>query len=155
VTESDDLVGHEELSPAEALASTQVAREVLARRVGVPWTWHAFIAAGLAAYIVLVAVPLPWWAFWVLAPWLPVFVVFYWDRTLRVGVKAGRAAARRSDPLRWWVGVALVAVPFAGMMLDVRWQQARLLSGLFDSLLLFVGLRWLNRRAIARIRNAA
>ena len=155
MTDDRDEFEREELSPTEALASTKAAREALARRADIPWFWHAFLAAGTGVYLVLVAEPLSWWALVALVPWPIALVVMKRSRERRVGVEAGRATGRTADPLRWWIAGLGVAVLFAGMMLDARWQQARLLSGLVATALLLVGLRWINRRLVSRILDAA
>jgi len=153
--ESDDVDEAEELSPAEALASTRAARERIARRVAIPWTWHVFLSLGMGVYVVLIGEPLYWWAYFFIGAWPLVLVSMMSVRSRRVGVEAAGATTRTSDPLQWWLAGAVVAVLFAGFTLDARWEHARFVSGLLATVLPFVGLRWLNWRLVSRIRSAA
>ena len=152
--ESDEVDEVENRSPAEALASTKAARETLARRVAIPWTWHAFLAVGMGVYAVLIFEPLCWWAYFLLAPWPFALVFMKRARWRRVGVEAGGPTGRTSDPMRWWLAGVPAAVFFAGSMLDTRWEHARFVSALLATVLLFLNLRWLNWRLASRIRNA-
>ncbi len=147
----DEVDEAEELSPAEALASTKAARETLARRVAIPWIWHAFLAVGMCGWPVLIFEPR---AYPFIGAWPGTLIAIMAARSRRVGVEAAGATSRTSDPLRWWLAGAVVAVLFAGFTLDTRWEHARFVSGLLATVLLFVGLRWLNWRLVSRIRNA-
>jgi hypothetical protein len=155
MSDSEVRADHEDLNPAEALATAAAAREALVRRVAVPWTWHAFLALGMGVYLVILAEPHYWWAYVVLAPWPLALVFMKRLRARAVGVEAEGATSRTSDPLRWWLVGAALAVLFAGLVLETRWEHARLVSAVLATVLLFVGLQWLNHRLIARIRNAS
>src|SRR5664279_2405328 len=98
--ESGEVDEAEELSPADALASTKAAREAVARRVAVPWAWHAFPAVGMGVWTVLIFEPLYWWAYFLLAPWPLALIFMNRERWRRVGVEAGGPTGRTSDPLR-------------------------------------------------------
>jgi len=153
--ESDELAEDEGLSPAAALANTKAARAALARRVDIPWAWHAFLSLGMGVYVVLIGEPLYWWAYFFIGVWPATLFAIRGVRSRRVGVEAAGATTRTSDPLQWWLAGAVVAVLFAGFTLDTRWEHARFVSGLLATVLIFVGLRWLNWRLVSRIRRAA
>ena len=151
----DEVDEAEELSPGEALASTKAARETLARRVSVPWTWDAFMSAGLGAYLCLLAEPRPWWTYFLIAPWPFALILMKRARQRRVGVAADGATSRTRDSVRWWTLGVVLAVLVAGWTFDWRWEHARLGTAVLAAAIVFAGFRWLNHRLVARIRNAS
>ncbi len=152
--ESEERAEREDLSPADALASTRAARETLARRVAIPWAWDAFMAMGLGLVLWLAA-DFPTTAPFVLFPFPVAAMWMKRARQRRVGVVSDGSTSRTLDPLHWWVPLVAIAAGFTGLALRARWEHAMLTAAVFAAAVLFVGLRWINRRAIARIRNAS
>lgn len=152
--ESDSSSEREDLSPAEALASTQAGREAIVRRITTPWSWDAAVAVGAGAFgCLIVAFPYPAGVF--LA--IPGALAAMWverTRQRRVGVVADGSTSRTFDPVRVWaVGVA-VAVCWAGLAASTRWEPAAFIGVVAAAAVMFAGLRWVNRRAVAGIRDA-
>lgn len=152
--ESDEVAEVEDLSPAEALASAKAARETLARRVAVPWTWDAFIATNLGVMLWLLAA-FPTTAPLFILPWVMVEMWMERARQRRVGVVSDGSTSRTSDPLRWWVPSAALVVGLTGIAIHDTWAPAPPVAAVLASAIIYVGFRWINRRAIARIRNAS
>ncbi|NYI42575.1 hypothetical protein [Demequina lutea] len=151
--ESDDLAEREDLSPAEALASTKVARETLARRVSVPWTWDAFMATSIGVVLWL-SPDFPTTAPFVVVPCA--FAVLWMKRARqwRIGVVSDGRTSRTHDPLHWWVPLVALAVGETGLWNYDTWAPAAPVAAVLATAIVYVGFRWINRRAIARIRNA-
>jgi hypothetical protein len=152
--ESEERAEREDLSPAEALASTRVARETLARRVSVPWTWDAFMAVISGVILILVG------QFQIEAGYigLAAGLAGLWAkraRQWRAGVISDGRTSRTLDPLHWWVPLVAVAVGGVGIWNQDTWAPALPVVAVFEAAFFFVGLRWINRRAIARIRNGS
>ncbi|NYI42576.1 hypothetical protein [Demequina lutea] len=151
--ESDVDGESEELTPAESLASAKAARERLARRVKVPWVWDAFQAVGAGAVVGLVM-------------WSPslgflgaaFYFTFRWlssARQRRVGVVSEGTTRRTFDPLQLWMILAVLATFATGFAVRTRWAATPLVAAVFIAAVVFLGSRWINRRAIARIRSAS
>jgi membrane protein implicated in regulation of membrane protease activity len=151
--ESEDRAKRDDLSPAEALASTRVARETLARRVSVPWTWDAFMATSLGVVLWLLA-DYPTTAPFVVVPCGFAVMWIKRARQRRVGVVSDGRTSRTLDPLHWWVPVVAMAVGVIGIWNYETWPPALPVSAVLAATVIYLGFRWINRRAIARIRNA-
>jgi membrane protein implicated in regulation of membrane protease activity len=154
VTESDEVDDGEFLSPAEALASTKVARETLARRVSVPWTWDAFIAV-TAGVILILVVHFPIEAGYIA---LVSGLAGLWAkraRQRRIGVVSDGRTSRTLDPLQWWVPLVAIAVGGTGIWNYDTWTPALPIAAVLAAAIVYLGFRWINRRAITRIRNAS
>jgi hypothetical protein len=150
----DEVDEAEELSPAEALASTKVAREALARRVAVPWTWDAFMATSIG--VVLWLSP----DFPTIAPFVvvPCAFVMLWIKRARqwhIGVVSDGRTSRTLDPLHWWVPLVALAVGVTGIWNYDIWAPAAPVAAVLAAAIVYLGFRWINRRAMARIRNAS
>jgi hypothetical protein len=151
--ESGDLDEVEGLSAADALARAKAAREAIARRVNVRWAWDAFMAVGTGLFLFLI----------VEFPNTLTFLVLSWPiagwwlkgaRQRRVGVVSDGSTSRTSDPLRWWVPSVALVVGLTGIWTHDAWAPALPVAAVGTAAILFVGFRWINRRAITRIRNA-
>lgn len=152
--ESDEVAEVEDLTPAEALASAKAAREHLARRVAVPWAWDAFMATGLGVVLWLSA-DFPAMASLVVFPWIIAEMWMKRARQRRVGVVSDGSTSRTWDPLRWWVPAVVLVVVLTGLATRDTWAPALRVAAVFAAAIVYVGFRWINHRAIARIRNAA
>lgn len=154
--ESDESSEVDELSPAEALASTEAAREALVRRVDVPWAWDAFTAVGTGLFMWLMVEPPYPWLFLVLAPWPIASVWMRQARQNRVGV-ALDGVKRRTIGHRLWrfIGIVL-AVLIPAAVLDVGWGVTRFtpVAVGVSAVMLYVFFRGVNRSVIAAIRDA-
>ena len=151
--ESDEIDEVEELDPAEALARAKAARERVARRVAVPWTWDAYMATSLGVVLWLL-VDFPKMAPLIVFPWIIAKMWMTRTRQRRIGVVADGMTNRTSDPLRWWMGGVGIAVIIGGVALASRWEPAMLVVAVVVATVFYVGSRWLNHRLISRIRNA-
>jgi hypothetical protein len=151
--ESDERAEREDLSPAEALASTKVARETLARRVKVPWAWDASMAVGGGAFVGLV---IRWPQLGSLGA--AFYLTFWWlssVRQRRVGVVSEGKTRRTFDPLQVWMILAVVATLATGFAVRTRWAATPIVAAVVFAAVMFLGSLWINRRAVARIRNAS
>ena len=151
--ESDE---NEELSAADALARASSGRESIARRVAVPWAWDASMAASIGLFMGLIAyVSNPWTAI-VIAFWVIAFARLTQLRERRTGVVADGSTRRTFDMLHVWGGLAALAVFAAGLVVGARWwEPAPVIAAVLATAIVFGALRWVNRRAIARIRSAS
>ena len=149
----DEVYEAEELSPAEALASTKVARETLARRVSVPWTWDAFMATSIGVVLWL-SPDFPTTAPFVVVPCT--FAVLWMKRARqwRIGVVSDGRTSRTRDPLHWWVPLVAMAVGVTGIWNYDTWAPAAPVAVVLGAAVIYLGFRWINRRAIDRIRSA-
>jgi len=152
----DEVDEAEELSPAEALASTKVAQEALVRRVAVPWAWDAFSAAGTGIFMwLLMEPPYPWFML-ALAPWPIANVLIRQARQNRLGVAFDGLKRRTAGRQQWWfLGVILAVWGTAGV-LDLVWGHTRVIpvaAGICAALL-FAFLGSFNRSVIAAIMDA-
>jgi hypothetical protein len=150
----DEVDEAEELSPAEALASTKAARETLARRVGVPWTWDAFMATSVGLVMWLYA-DFPTTVPFVVVPCTLAGLWIKRARQRRVGVVSDGRTSRTLDPLHWWVPLVAMAVGVTGIWNHDTWAPALPVAAVLAPAIIYVGFRWINRRAITRIRNAS
>jgi hypothetical protein len=154
--ESEERAEREDLSPAEALASTSAARDILVRRVGVPWEWDAFSAAGTGLFMWLVMEPPYPWFILALAPWPIANVLIRQARQNRLGVAFDGLKRRTAGRQQWWIlGVVLAVWGTAGV-LDLVWGQTRVIpvAAGICAVLLFAFLRRFNRNLVAAIRDA-
>jgi hypothetical protein len=148
----DEVDEAEELSPAEALANTKAAREALVRRVKVPWAWDASMAVGGGAFVGLV---IRWPQLGSLGA--AFYLTFWWlssVRQRRVGVVSEGKTRRTFDPLQVWMILAVVATFVTGLAVRTRWAATPIVAAVVFAAIVFLGSRWINRRAMARIRNA-
>jgi hypothetical protein len=89
--------------------------------------------------------------FWLAALWLKQ------EREHRAGVVSDGSTSRTRDPVQWWMVGVVLAIFCVGFLSRGRWTWTyapELLSVLAASVV-FTGYRWINRRAVARIRNAS
>lgn len=154
--ETKDGAELEDLSPAEALASTNAAREALARRVNVPWAWDAFSAAGTGLFVLLVTDPPYPWLILVVAPWPIASVWMRQARQNRLGVALDGVKRRTIGHRLWWFIGIVLAVLIPPAVLDVGWGITRFtpVAAGVCAVMLYVFFRGVNRRVIAAIRNA-
>lgn len=152
--ESEERRGSEELSAAEALASTKTGREAIVRRVATPWAWDAAMAVGVCLFACLiVAFPNP--GVFLAIPGALAAMWVERARQRRVGVVADGSTKRTFDPVQLWTVGAAVGISWAGLAARTRWDSAPFVAIVIAAAVMFVGLRWVNRRAISRIRLAA
>jgi hypothetical protein len=155
--ESEERAEREDLSPAEALASTKVAREALARRVAVPWPVDALLAVGNGLFLWMVMEPPFPWMLFVIALW-PLGSL--WVRRAvqrRAGVESEGLKRRVSGRMGCWFLAGTLAVWISAIVLDVGWGITRLVpvAAGVCAVMLYVFFRGINRRAIDAIRDAA
>jgi len=151
--ESEERAEREDLSPADALASTRIAREALARRVAVSWTSDAFRATSVGVALWFLA-DFPTTAPFVVVPCTFAGLWMKRARQRRIGVVSDGRTSRTLDPLQWWVPLVAMAVGVTGIWNHHTWAPALPVAAVLAAAIVYVGLRWINRRAITRIRNA-
>ncbi len=154
--ESEEQAEREDLSPADALASTSAAREALVRRVAVPWAWDAFSAAGTGLFVLLVTDPPYPWLILLVAPWPIASVWIRQARQNRLGVELDGVKRRTIGRRLWWFIGIVLAVLIPAAVLDVGWGITRFtpVAAGFCAVMLYVFFRGVNRRVIAGIRDA-
>jgi len=154
--ESDGADEVDELSPGEALAGTQAARQALVRRVNVPWAWDAFAAVATGLLMWLFLQPPFTWLVLVPFAWL---IAFFWMRQARLnrrGVDFDGLRRRATRRQKWWyIGVILAVWVTAGL-LDPVWGHTPAFAAAtgISTLVLFAFRRSFNRSVLAAIRDA-
>ena len=153
----DEVDEAEDLSPAEALAGTQAAREALVRRVNVPWTWDAFAAAATGLLMWLFLQPPFTWLVLVPFAWL---FFYFWMRQARLnrrGVAFDGLRRRATRRQKWWYFGVIQAVWATAVALDLVWGRTHVYAVAtgISSVVFFAFRRSFNRSVIAAIRNAS
>lgn len=145
-----------ELSAVDALASVQTAREAVIHRISLPWTWDAAMAASIGVFMGLIAYASGRWTAVVIAVWMTVFLFLQRQRQRRSGVVADGCTRRTFDSAHLLVGAGAMAVFTGGLVAGSRhWEWWPVASAGLAAGVIFVGNRWIHRRAIARVRSDA
>ncbi len=154
--ESEERAEREDLSPAEALAGTQAAREALVRRVKVPWAWDAFAAAATGLLTWLFLQPPFTWLVLVPFAWLIVISWMSQARLNRRGVAFDGLRRRATRREKWWYFGVIQAVWATAVALDLVWGHGHVFAVAtgISAVLFFTFRRSFNRSVIAAIRDA-
>lgn len=76
-------------------------------------------------------------------------------RQWRIGVVSDGRTSRTLDRLHWWVPGAALVVGLTGIWTHDTWAPASPVAAVLAAAIIYLGFRWINRRAITRIRNAS
>ncbi len=144
---------NEELSAADALASTAAGREAVARRMTVSWVWDACASASLGIYMALVSYVSGAWTAVVVALWVVAFTAINRERERRSGVVAAGRTRRTFDPVQVMVFVVALLLFVLGIAVGNHWAGAPVVTAILATVVMFVGARRIRRRALARIQN--